>query len=320
MTGRTRTVSVVVPTYRKSALLLRTLGALAAQTYPADATEVVVVDDCSGDETSDLLAALTPPWRLVAVVHDENRGRAAARNSGIRAARGETIVFLDDDMCAAPTLLAEHVRCHDLHPNSAVIGNALTASELGASNVFRYLDSRGVHKLAPGSRVPARYFLTNNSSVPRDALLAAGLFDEAFRSYGFEDTELAFRLEDAAGLTFWYCVEAIAHHIHSHTLRELLSKRQEAARSSLGQLIRKHPQRARELSIDVLTPPAPNDSTTMRLRKRAYAVVLSPPFEAIAQSLAEARWLGPLANPLFDYLVAAAYRRGLAEAARPLPR
>jgi len=314
--GRARTVSVVIPTYGKSALLSRTLAALADQTYPADATEVIVVDDCSGDGTSRLLKDVSAPWRLVSLVHDENRGRAAARNTGVRAADGQIIVFLDDDMRAVPSLLSDHVRCHELHANSAVIGNALTAPELGPSGVFRYLDSRGVHKLAPGSRVPARYFSTNNSSVPRDALLSAGLFDEAFRSYGFEDTEIAFRLEDAAGLAFLYCAEAIAYHTHSHTLHELLLKREEAGRSSLGHLLAKHPDRARELSVEALLPLARGDSPVLRLRKRASRVLLATPFETLAASLAGARWLGPLAHPLIDYLILAAYRKGLAQAAR----
>jgi len=310
-----RTVSVVIPTYRKSALLSQTLAALADQTYPADATEVIVVDDCSGDGTSEILKNVSAPWRLVSLVHDENRGRAAARNTGVRAADGQIIVFLDDDMRAVPSLLSDHARYHVVHANSAIIGNALTAPELGPSPVFRYLDSRGVHKLAPGSIVPARYFSTNNSSVPRDALLQAGLFDETFRSYGFEDTEIAFRLEDVTGLEFRYCAEAIAYHTHSHTLRELLMKREEAGRSSLGHLLTKHPDRVRELSVEALMPLAHDDSPLLRLRKRASRVLLAAPFETLGASLAGTRWLGPLAHPLIDYLIAAAYRRGLAQAA-----
>jgi hypothetical protein len=118
------------------------------------------------------------------------------------------------------------------------------------------------------------------------------------------------------GLAFRYCAEATAYHIHSHTLRELLLKREEAGRSSLGHLLTKHPDRARELSVETLMPLARDDSPLLRLRKRASRVLLATPFETPATSLAGARWLGPLAYPLIDYLIAAAYRKGLAQAAR----
>jgi glycosyltransferase involved in cell wall biosynthesis len=300
-----------MPTYRKSDLLAVTLTALGNQTYPMELLEVVVVDDCSGDRTSSFLEGLATPFRLVPLVHEVNKGRAAARNTGIRAAGGELVVFLDDDMRAGAGLLESHVACHDAHPAAAVIGNALTAPELGPSTVFSYLDSRGVHKLPPDARMPARYFMTNNSSVPRSALLEAGLFDESFRSYGFEDMEIAFRLEEIAGLSFWYCSDAVAHHIHYHSLDDLLAKRLEGARSSLAHLLAKHPERARDLSVDVLLPISHDDPPGLRIRKRLTQCPMRRPWTDIARVLARLRCLGPLAHPLIDYLVATAYCHGL---------
>lgn len=313
--GDPRTVSVVVPTFQKVDLLSTTLEALTGQTYPAGALEVVVVDDCSGDDTGAFLEGLDPPYRLTVETHAVNRGRAAARNTGIRAASGDLVVFLDDDMRAEPDLVAEHVAFHERHPGSAVIGNALTAPELGQSNVYSYLDTRGVHKLAPGDRAPARYFLTNNSSVPRTALLAAGLFDDSFASYGFEDMEIAYRLEREAGLRFWYCSAAVAYHIHSHTLDELLAKRLEGARSSLPLLLRKFPEKASDLSVDALLPSSPSDPTALRMKKALVALATAPPFLALARAVARAEFLGAASRPFIDLLVAASYREGLRLAA-----
>jgi glycosyltransferase involved in cell wall biosynthesis len=310
-----RTVSIVVPTYRKKELLASTLNALCSQTYPHDLIEVVVVDDCSEDGTGEFLADLDTPFRLEPVRHEVNKGRAAARNTGILAAGGEIVVFLDDDMRADPRLVASHMRFHDTRPNAAAIGNALTAPELGDSLLFRYMDTRGVHKLASGDRSPARYFVTNNASVPRSALLEAGLFDEAFRSYGFEDTELAFRLEDQLGLSFWYLGDAIAHHIHHHTIDQFLEKRLIAARTSLPQLLKMHPGRARDLAIAELLPPSPDDGGWVRLRKLLLSLATAGALERAGRRLVSLRWLGPASYPLFDYLIAATYRRGLREAA-----
>jgi glycosyltransferase involved in cell wall biosynthesis len=310
-----RTVSVVVPTYRKKELLACTLNSLSAQTYPHDLVEVVVVDDCSEDGTGEFLEGVEAPYRVLALRHETNRGRAAARNTGIAAASGEIVVFLDDDMRADPRLLSSHVRFHDAHPNAAAIGNAVTAPELGDSLLFRYIDSRGVHKLPPGGRSPARYFVTNNASVPRRALTEAGLFDEAFRSYGFEDTELAFRLEERAGVSFWYLREALAQHIHYHSVDQFLEKRRTAARSSLSYLLEKHPGRARDLSVEALLPPSRADGSGLRLRKLVVALLMARPFTVAARRLVEERWLGRAAYPVFDYLIGAAYYRGLREAA-----
>ncbi|MFH1502996.1 MAG: glycosyltransferase [Candidatus Eisenbacteria bacterium] len=310
------TVSVVMPTYRKKGLLAETLSALRAQSYPHERIEVVVVDDCSGDDTWEFLKSLETPFSLVPVRHDVNRGRATARNSAIRKAEGDLVLFLDDDMRADARLVEEHVGCHAAHADSVVIGNALTAPELGASNVLRYLDTRGVHKLGAGADVPARYFLTNNASLPREALLAVGLFDETFRNYGFEDTELAFRLERDAGLRFRYCPEALAYHIHHHSLRQLVDKRYESARGSLGHLLDRHPDRGRELKVDALLPPGEADGGLLRARKLLTRAVTSRPATAIATALAGGPFLGPVTFRAIDLLIAAAYRRGLADSVR----
>lgn len=311
MEGTSSTLSVVVPTFRKKELLAATLSALCAQTYPADLTQVVVVDDCSCDGTWEMLEGLGTPYSLVPVRHDTNRGRAAARNSAIRKATGALVIFLDDDMRADPGLLAAHAFAHAERPGCVVIGNAVTAPELGTSNVLRYLDTRGVHKLEPGSFVPARYFLTNNSSVPRRALLDVGLFDETFRNYGFEDTELAFRLERGAGLVFRYCPEALAYHIHHHSLDQLLAKRYESARGSLEHLLKKHPERAAELSVDVLIPTRATDGPSGRLRKALVSAAMSAPMVAAATAIARGPFLGGLTYKAIDLLVADSYRRGL---------
>ena len=205
-----RPVSVIIPTYRKREVLEATLVSLAAQTYPAGSIEVVVVDDCSQDGTLEYLEALDVPFTLVPIAHEVNKGRSAARNTAVRAATGDLVVFVDDDMRCEPDLIERYVRFHEEHPDSVAIGSALTAPELGRATVYSYLDEMGVHRLPPGSRVPARYFVTNNSSVARRPLLDVGLFDESYRRYGFEDTELAFRLEDEAGLSFYFCSEARA--------------------------------------------------------------------------------------------------------------
>jgi glycosyltransferase involved in cell wall biosynthesis len=91
-------VSVVLATYRRPERLLRTLRTIAAQTY--DALEVLVVDNAPEPGTQDAIDALADPrFRLLA---EPAGGASRARNTGLRAARGEIIVVTDDDVDADP--------------------------------------------------------------------------------------------------------------------------------------------------------------------------------------------------------------------------
>lgn len=87
-------VSVVVTTHNRAALLPRAVRSVLAQNY--DDYELIVVDDCSTDGTPKVMQTLTDS-RVRAVRHSNNAGASAARNTGIRLARGEYVAFLDDD-------------------------------------------------------------------------------------------------------------------------------------------------------------------------------------------------------------------------------
>jgi glycosyltransferase involved in cell wall biosynthesis len=86
--------SVVIPTHNRAALLARAIRSVQAQTY--DNLEIIVVDDLSTDNTRDIVQGFGDP-RIRYIRHETNRGGSAARNTGIRAARGDVIAFLDDD-------------------------------------------------------------------------------------------------------------------------------------------------------------------------------------------------------------------------------
>ncbi len=108
-------ISVIIPTFRRSAILGATLDALAedARTWGGGAVQVVVVCDGDDEGTRNLaksynLAGLDMQW----VFHEENLGLPAARNSGAVRASGDFLLFLDDDAEAAPGLLHDHVSSH----------------------------------------------------------------------------------------------------------------------------------------------------------------------------------------------------------------
>src|SRR5690606_607060 len=105
-------VSVVIPTRDRSEVLRRTLDALARQTVPAEAMEVIVVADGCTDDTTTWLRGYRPRYRL-RCGELPHSGPAAARNAGAAAAAGEILLFLDDDIEPAPGFVAEHLRSHE---------------------------------------------------------------------------------------------------------------------------------------------------------------------------------------------------------------
>lgn len=104
-TGAPR-VSVIISTYDRAALLPRAVNSVLAQTFSD--YELIIVDDCSSDDTQEVIAEFTDP-RIRSVRHKENRGLPASRNTGVRNAKGEYIAFLDDDDEYTPERLSLQV-------------------------------------------------------------------------------------------------------------------------------------------------------------------------------------------------------------------
>lgn len=98
-------VTVVIPAYNASSTIAEALKSVLAQTLPA--SEIIVVDDGSTDETADVVQSLAAG---IVLLRTENRGAASALNSGVEAAQGEVIAFLDADDLWMPEKLELQVR------------------------------------------------------------------------------------------------------------------------------------------------------------------------------------------------------------------
>jgi GT2 family glycosyltransferase len=212
-------ISVVIPTYQRRDSVLRLLGSLGTQSIPPEAYEVIVAVDGSSDGTTDAVRGFAAPY-AVSALEGPNRGRAGACNAGIRAASGDIVVLLDDDMEASPSFLSAHLRAHEGPRARAVVGAAPIRVAAESPPFVRYMAdgfrSRLERMARPGYQLRFRDAYTGNFSARRQMLLAVGGFDEAFRIYGHEDYELTLRLQEA-GAELIYSVDALAHQHYEKT-------------------------------------------------------------------------------------------------------
>ncbi len=221
-------------TYNRRALLERVLDACFEQTVDGDAYEVVLVNDGSTDDTRALVERMRPlaPCKFVAIDRP-NGGLAKARNTGIAAATGERIIFIDDDVLPLPNFVEEHLRSGTRYPSNIVRG--------GAINVESFDD------LPPPvwsiRNYSGNYFWTTNVSVPLETLRNVGGFDETFAEYGWEDIDVGLRLR-AARVRATFNRRALVYHykppLRGASLDAMQRQARAQARTAL-ELVRLHP-------------------------------------------------------------------------------
>lgn len=105
--------SVVIPTYNRAAFIKATLQSVLSQTYPH--YEIIVVDNCSTDNTKELLQPFIRAGQIQFIEHEQNYERARSRNTGMKAARGDFLTLLDSDDFMYPSNLADaatYARAH----------------------------------------------------------------------------------------------------------------------------------------------------------------------------------------------------------------
>ena len=104
------TVSIIIPTYNREHLLSRAIQSVLNQTYQD--FELIIVDDGSTDDTGEVVKNFN--CEIIKYIrHDKNRGLAAARNTGIRIARGDYIAFQDSDDEWMPEKLEKQIRAFE---------------------------------------------------------------------------------------------------------------------------------------------------------------------------------------------------------------
>lgn len=217
-------ITVVVPTKNNEGTIAELLDSLANQSFR---DFEVVLADSSSDRTPEIAAR----YSFVRVVRVPPVGLNAARNAGVREARGEIVAFTDGDCRARPDWLQRIAEFFESHPEAAAVGGSvLTARELSGRLVADYynealwpmmpiyrstleITARSFHRV----RVP-----NGNNLAFRRGVLLQNPFDEGVRG-GYDEVELLWRL-CSSGYRVYAEPSIAVEHFHTSSLRKLLRR------------------------------------------------------------------------------------------------
>ncbi len=213
--------SIIIPTCNRADILQRSLACMLAM-EGVEACEFIVIDDGS----TDLTSALLEQYRLrdnlhLTVITQKNKGPGAARNAGLRVARMEYILFLDDDVFPDAALLRRHA---DFLAEGFDVSQGVLRwhPDVEKAPVIGFMESRGMQfGFAPVGNDREASFLniyTANLALRRADALSSGGFDDVLtaKRYAYEDTAFAYTLA-RAGLRLGINSRAWAYHYHPMT-------------------------------------------------------------------------------------------------------
>lgn len=188
------TVSVVIPAYNAAWCVRKAIDSVLAQDFRD--RELIVVNDGSTDGT---LAVLRTYGNAIRVLDQRNGGMSNARNTGIRAARGEFLAFLDSDDCWLPGKLSSQVELLRKRPDLGFCSCAARVEDMDGLvlNLWECPAWQGsflVHLFGSGADVPGS---CSAVLARRELVLQVGAFDETLR--GAEDPDLWIRLAAVSG-------------------------------------------------------------------------------------------------------------------------
>lgn len=237
-------VSVIIPAYGRAERLRVLVDQVLVQDLDGARAELIIVDDGSPEPVEPSIThAISPAPFAVNLLRRENGGPAAARNYGAAAARGELLLFIDDDISIPCDLIRQHLtvqrECGPALVNCALDWRIEAEPEPFARWYRQRTADWGRSRIENGSAVAdgvleitAPLASTANLSIPRRDFERLRGFDEGY-PYGCEDQDFAGRA-DRAGLRILLTTLTTALHVETHnTLRKLCERQRCGARDTV---------------------------------------------------------------------------------------
>jgi GT2 family glycosyltransferase len=224
-------VSVIIPTYNRKDILLKTLQALNEQSYNMEEVEVIVIDDCSPVNPEQAVFELKTKYTLRFFRETTNIGQGLVRNRAIKLARGKYVLFIGDDTFPKADFIKEHMNLHHKSNGIAVLGRVLWATEL-RNEFMNYIENIQFHYQTIKDRNNVKlHFYTSNISLEK-RWFNDEEYSDKFRNYGLEDLELGYRLEKK-GLRVVYNPEAIVYHFHPYSFEQFCLRMKNVGKSAV---------------------------------------------------------------------------------------
>lgn len=230
-----KSLSVIIPTYKRAELLQSCLEYLERQTVK-DQLEIVVVSDGHDDATAEMMKEWkgTIPMRFAEVPKSQ---QGVARNKAMTMVTAPLVLFIGDDILLTPGACEAHLKAHEHlktigKEDSAVLGFTTWDPTREVTPVMRWLETSGwqfgyphiqpyAHDFIPETRQHL-YTYTSQISIKTD-LAKTFPFKEDLTLYGWEDILWGMELGNA-GIRLYYEPDAVAHHRHSITLEQSVNR------------------------------------------------------------------------------------------------
>ncbi len=312
-------ITVVIPTWRRPRILSQVLLALSKQTLPLRNFEIIVADSNSNDETEGVVFKAQKDLALdIKFVHSTVNSLTAKRNLGISLARGDFIVFLDDDCIPEYNHLDAFLRKAESRRGRRVAwcGGVNFKRELvRKSNYYRYRDS--CHFSSYKKQPPALTFRTvvaMNMLIERKLLIADQIrFDERFIGYGFEDLHFGVLLE-SKGFQILTCDADILHDEPQGDIINFRKKFFHAARDGMPVFRNVAPDSIAHVGLTAWLEPFPQEENlARRIIRSAIHLALDSGVPRVVAALLDYFDERPFfySKSVYRFVLAGAYRDGV---------
>ncbi len=223
-------ISVIVPSYNDEKGITILLDALNAQTIDPSRVEYIIVNNNSKDKTREVIAdyAKTAKINIVSIDENEIQGSYAARNKGIRASKGEILIFTDADCVPAPDWIEKMLPGFD-NPQVGAVGGAING----------FPGDTLIEQFSLRRRILAQDYMMNHPYMPfcqtanlgfrKDVFRKAGLFRSGLKTAG--DADMNWRMQKDTDYKLVYHPDSIILHRHRTNFADLYEQFERYGRS-----------------------------------------------------------------------------------------
>jgi cellulose synthase/poly-beta-1,6-N-acetylglucosamine synthase-like glycosyltransferase len=220
-------LSIIVPAFNEAENITACVDSIKSQNFQGHLFEIIVVDNNSTDNTLDLVRKLD-----VSYLVETKRGPAAAKNAGLRKARGEIIILIDADCVATENWLTHMIRGFETANIGCVSGGIFPAENNRISKLELFLREK---QFLSQAQHMTHHFMpfaaTANAAYRKEVFDRIGLFDEDLLIG--EDADLSWRMQLFTEFTIKYVEQAAVYHPYESDLKTLFRQKRRHAYGSV---------------------------------------------------------------------------------------